>query len=236
MKKSIILIVLLGSISLFSSCEIVEAVTTIDFPDLEDLGLRDRWKGWQHPCADKHCDAEFWIDTLVQPNTWVDENGYHHIEYRGPKYFTILAKLDQLADEYVINGVPLVGVGWDSDTFVAFDTIAFSVPMYNLLGLNDAWGNKISVGDLQISFSNLAGLHPPINIAGYQINKRTNLDRLGTSTLYSYNSKQQFYLNHTMIGDTLTCWGTAYFNIDVGPTDEISAEFKIIVDAYYDEG
>ena len=197
---------------------------------LEVTGIRDRWHGWAHPCADKNCDAEFWIDTLVQPNTWVDKNGYHHIEYRGPKYFTVLAKLDKLHPNYVNNGVPLVACHWDSDTWIAFDTLSFKIPVYNILGLQNGQNDKISVGNLAITITDLAALHPPLNIAGYQINKATNLERLGTSTLYSYNSKQQFYLNGTMVGDTVKIFASAIWNIDVGPSEKRDVEFNIVID------
>ena len=36
----------------------------------------DPWKHYAYPCADGHCDVEFWIDTLVQPNTYIDDNGF----------------------------------------------------------------------------------------------------------------------------------------------------------------
>lgn len=204
---------------------------------LEVTGIRDQWHGWAYPCADRHCDAEFWIDTLVQPNTWVDNNGYHHIEYRGPKYFTIIAKLDKLHPDYVLNGVPLVGCWWDSDTWIAFDTLSFKIPVYNILGLQNGQNDKINVGNLAITITDLAALHPPLNIAGYQLNKSTDYTHasfhLGTSTMYSYYSKQQFYLNKRMIGDTVKTFSTAYFNIDMGPKEERSVEFNIIIDDYY---
>tara|TARA_R110001606_G_scaffold367770_1_gene523413 strand:- start:15 stop:671 length:657 start_codon:yes stop_codon:yes gene_type:complete len=193
----------------------------------------DPWDHLPYPCKDGHCDVAFTIDTLVQPNTYLDNNGFHHIEFRGPKYFTILAKLDQLTDGYVLNGVPLVECSWDSDTWIAFDTLAFSIPVYNILGMSNGQNDPISVGNLTITMTDLAALHPPLNIAGYQINKASNLERLGTSTRYSYNSKQQFYLNGTMIGDTVKIFASAMWNTDVGPSEERNVEFNIVVDAYY---
>jgi len=223
MKNTIIFSVL---VILLSSC--------FDGYLLEVTGIRDRWHGWAYPCADRHCDAAFWIDTLVQPNTYLDENGFHHIEFRGPKYFTILAKLDKLHPNYVLNGVPLVGCGWNSDTWIAFDTLSFRVPVYNILGYQNGQNDPINVGSLAITITDLAALHPPLNIAGYQINKASNLERMGTSTMYSYNSKQQFYLNRRMVGDTVTIWAGAYFNTDYGPSEERDVEFNIVVDDYYD--
>ena len=200
---------------------------------LEVTGIRDRWRDWPYPCADRHCDVEFWIDTLVQPNTYIDVNGYHHIEFRGPKYFTIKAKLDKLHPEYVINGVPLVGVAWDSDTWIAFDTLSFKIPLYNILGMQNGQNDPISVGNLAITMTDLAALHPPLNIAGYQINKASTLKRLGTQTLYSYNTQQQIYLNNRMVGDTVKIFAHAEFNIDYGPSETFNVEFDIVIDDYY---
>ena len=42
-----------------------------------------------YPCLDGDCNALFFIDEQVQPNAYEDANGYWHIEFYGPKYFTI---------------------------------------------------------------------------------------------------------------------------------------------------
>ena len=34
----------------------------------------DPWDHLPYPCKDGHCDVAFTIDTLVQPNTYLDEN------------------------------------------------------------------------------------------------------------------------------------------------------------------
>ena len=114
MKK----LVLLGLVlSIFSSCE-------------EKIVL-------PHPCEDGDCQAYFNIDKQIQPNTFFDDNGFHHIEYRGFKYFTFEGKLDKLHSQYEINGTPLVSTTYDSDTWIAFDTLSFRVPIYNVLGMTD---------------------------------------------------------------------------------------------------
>jgi hypothetical protein len=34
---------------------------------------------------------------------YIDENGYNHIQFLGPKYFTVRGNLSELSDKYVIN-------------------------------------------------------------------------------------------------------------------------------------
>jgi hypothetical protein len=87
-----------------------------------------------YPCVDGDCNARFYLDEQVQPNAYQDANDYWHIEFYGPKYFTIRGELDQLVDHYVINDVPLIEVGYDSDYWVAFNNITFTVPTYSFLG------------------------------------------------------------------------------------------------------
>ena len=64
------------------------------------------------------CNMVFWIDRVVSPDTYEDQNGYHHITYWGPNYFTVKGELDQLNDEYVINNVPLVDTIFDSNYWI----------------------------------------------------------------------------------------------------------------------
>ena len=189
---------------------------------------------YPYPCLDGHCDMFTRIDPMVQPDSYQDENGYWHIEFRGFKYFTIETWLDSLHPEYVINKVPLVSVGYDSDYWIAFDTLSFRVPIYNAFGFTDVYKNPIAVGQLTYSIIDLARLHPPLNIAGYQVNKATCFDcpytSLGSSTNYSYYTRQQIFLNKDMKGDTLKVFVQGMFNTDMGHTEDREHTFNIIVD------
>ena len=190
-----------------------------------------------YPCLDGSCDAEFVIDEQVQPNAYEDANGYWHIEFYGPKYFTIRGELDELSDEYVINGVPLIETHYDSDYWIAFDSLTFTVPMYSVLSWfsNGNWGNLIPVGNMMITLTDLAQIQPPLNIAGYTISRYFDFTHpaaetmLGTYSKYNYNPRQQFYVDNTMIGDTLKIFTKTMFNSDIGERVEIENKFKIIV-------
>lgn len=190
-----------------------------------------------YPCLDGHCDAEFMIDPLVSPGVYKDKNDYWHIKHMGYNYFTIKGTLDELHPNYLGMGkTPLVEVHWDSDYWITFDGIMFKIPIYSVLSwFNDmAFKDPIPIGDRIIKLSNLDfGI---TNIAGYTINKTTCWDcpytprLLGSFTRYSYNTKQQFYLDQYMKGDTLRVMVKATFNSDIGKRVVVEEKFDIIVD------
>ena len=186
-------------------------------------------------CVDGDCTARFFIDELVQPNAYQDENGYWHIEFYGPKYFTIRGELDEV--NAVVNNVPLIMTEYDSDYWVAFDSINFTVPTYSVLSwfTGGGYNNPVPVGNMEYTLTDLVQIQPPLNIAGYQINKHFCWEcpyaetLLGTRSRYTYEPRQQFYLDNEMVGDTLQVFMKTTFNIDLGDSQIIEESFKIIV-------
>ena len=186
-------------------------------------------------CVDGDCTARFFIDELVQPNAYQDENGYWHIEFYGPKYFTIRGELDEV--NAVVNNVPLIMTEYDSDYWVAFDSINFTVPTYSVLSwfTGGGYNNPVPVGNMEYTLTDLAQIQPPLNIAGYQINKHFCWEcpyaetLLGTRSRYTYEPRQQFYLDNEMVGDTLQVFMKTSFNIDLGDSQIVEESFKIIV-------
>tara|TARA_B110000211_G_scaffold144819_1_gene165249 strand:- start:106 stop:753 length:648 start_codon:yes stop_codon:yes gene_type:complete len=191
-----------------------------------------------YPCIDGSCGVIFEIDTLVSPNTYQDANGYWHVEYYGLNYFTIKGELDLLDPEYVINGVPLIETSFDSDYWVAIDSIRFTLPIYSVLSwfTNGDYNNPINIGDITYTLNDLSQNHPPLNIVGYQIQKNFCWEcpyaetLLGTYSKYNYNPKQQIFLDNEMVGDTLKVMTKTIFNNDVGFSEIIENEFNIIID------
>ena len=191
-----------------------------------------------YPCLDGDCNSFFEIDPLVSPGVYQDGNGYWHVEYYGLNYFTIKGELDLLDPEYVINGVPLIETSFDSDYWIAIDSIRFTLPIYSVLSwfTNGDYNNPINVGDITYTLNDLSQNHPPLNIVGYQIQKNFCWEcpyaetLLGTYSKYNYNPKQQIFLDNEMVGDTLKVMTKTIFNNDVGFSEIIENEFNIIID------
>jgi hypothetical protein len=217
--------------------KLILVIALVSLASCSWLGIEER-EVEVYPCLDGNCDAKFEIDPLVSPGVYKDKNDYWHIKYMGYNYFTIIGKLDELNPKYVLNKTPLVEVHWDSDYWITFDGLTFKIPIYSVLSwFNDkSFNDPIPIGTRNITLVDIAKIQPPMNIVGYQINKATCWDcpytprLLGTYTRYSYNTKQQIFLDKYMKGDTLRVMVKATFNTDLGPREVVEKTFDIIVD------
>jgi hypothetical protein len=63
--------------------------------------------------------------------------------------------LSELKPEYVINKIPLIETQYDSDYWIIFDTLSFTVPMYSYMGwFNDKkFNTPISIGNKTYTMS-----------------------------------------------------------------------------------
>jgi len=181
----------------------------------------------------EQCSAQFWIDPLVSPGVYEDENGYWHIEHQGYNYFTIKGQLSE-AELAEVNGVPLVETIFDSNYWVWINGITFTVPLYSVLGYftGGGYNNPIPVGNLTYTIEEMAQTHPPLNIVGYQINPNQCLDcpysptLIGTRSKYNYTPQQQIFFDNQMKGDTAKIMIEARFGERSDET--IETEFNII--------
>lgn len=188
------------------------------------------------PCLDGECETSFWIEGSSQGK--IDVNGYTHIKWIGANYFSVKGKLAELSPEYVVNGVPLIETTFDSDYWVIFDTIKYSTPMYSVLGWysDKQFNNPISIGNYTYTLKDMAQIHPPLNIAGYQINPHTCFDCSYSSTLfgtyskYNYTPKQNMFLSKYMKNDTANIYIKVIYNNDAGPRVIKETSLKVVFD------
>jgi hypothetical protein len=174
------------------------------------------------PCLDGDCGAEFWIETPSIAKK--DANGYWHVPFWGPNYFSIRGSLEELNPEYVINGVPLIETSFDSDYWVWFDTIRFRFPVYSHLGLyrDRQFRSPIPIGNRTYTMVDVAKVHQPLNIVGYQIQKHFCWTcpyaptLLGVYSKYNYRPKLNVFYDDEMIGDTANISIEVMFNSDTG--------------------
>ena len=166
-----------------------------------------------------------------------NQNGYYEIDWDGLNYFQIEGNLSELHPKYVINGVPLIEVGFDSDYWVVFDNLKFQTPMYSYLGwFNDQTLNTpIAIGMHSYTLNDLIDLHPPTNIAGYQIPKHFCVECpyaptiVGSHSKYTYKPKQNFLLDNEMIGDTINIYVETMFNSDLGERETLNDHIKVVI-------
>jgi len=190
-----------------------------------------------YPCLDGSCDAQFFIDTLASPGSYFDStDGYWRVKYSGLAYFTIQGQLDELDPQYVINKVPLIETQFDSDYWVVFDTLQWTSPMYSVLSWfsDQSYTQPIAVGSLTYTLEDIANIHPPLNIAGYQIPKFFCWDcpyaptLLGTYSKHTYQPRKQIFLDDEMVGDTATIFMKVLFNNDIGFREVREQQISVI--------
>ena len=172
------------------------------------------------PCPDGDCNSIFQIvykGQTINPNS----NGEYNIEWDGLDYFQVKGQLEQMEGNYThINDVPQIDCMFDSDYWVVFDSLSFSVPQYSYLGwFNDnTLSTPIPIGNYTYTMSGLIASHPPYNIAGYQIpmNMCTTCPYaetlIGSHSRYTYEPTQNFMLDDEMIGDQINIFVKVHYN------------------------
>tara|TARA_Y100000114_G_scaffold96674_1_gene89965 strand:- start:1352 stop:1978 length:627 start_codon:yes stop_codon:yes gene_type:complete len=179
-----------------------------------------------YPCLDGDCSINFEIDPLVSPGVYQDVNGYWHIEHQGYNYFTIQGQLDELHNDYYVNGVPLVETIFDSNYWVWINSITFTVPLYSVLGFftNGDFLNPIPIGNLVYTITDMAQNFPPLNIAGYSYNPDSEENVLGSFSKYNLEPRQQIFFDTQMVGDTASVFIKTIYPQNI----EIENQIKII--------
>jgi len=187
------------------------------------------------PC-DGNCGTSYEVIYKGQP-IQQNPNGFYEIQWDGLNYFQIKGDLTPLNDQYVINDVPLIQANFDSDYWIVVDSIRFQTPMFSYLGWfnNQSLNTPISFASYTYTMTDLISLHPPTNIAGYQIPQHLCLDcpssstLLGTHSKYTYTPTQNIILDNEMIGDTLNIFVETIFNTDIGEKEVVENHIKIII-------
>lgn len=190
-----------------------------------------------YPCLNGNCEGYFYISGPRQDS--IDINGYHHVKWIGLTYFTIRGELSALAPEYVINELPLIEVGFDSDYFVLFDTVRYRYPVYSFLGLytDKRFKDPIPIGSRIYTMAGISDFMSPTNIVGYQIPKKfTGWEKpyarniLAVYSKYTYQPGINVFIDDEMIGDTATIFMRVVFNSDFGRQEIKNYEMKVIFD------
>jgi len=152
-------------------------------------------------CQDGSCDASFYVDPAINPGSYQDANNVWHVKYSGRKYFTVKGTIDKLSSDYVVNGVPLVETGFDSDFFFTPENIQWTYPVYSFLGLtsNSTLTTAIPYGYVTMTLPQILNNTSVTNLVGYEMNSHTTFDKPYSPTLLSTYSKYNYTPQHSMI-------------------------------------
>ena len=221
------------------------AVTYNHVDDDKTVRLKPRYKIFPPACPNG-CDTEVWVDNLAQPNAYEDENGYTHIEFRGPSYFTAKMQVSDVDPEYRINNIPLVQVEWDSDYWMILENLQLAVSYYRPFGMwTQGFSQPLAYLNTVITLADAVGLYGMTNAVGYSIDDNTCLDCPYTENLYgirtqvnenTLTTQKSVILNQDMVGDTLTIYTKATFaysgmQLDThGRQETVIDSLRIVVD------
>ncbi len=168
---------------------------------------------------------------------YTNADGYYEIEWDDLNYFQISGYTTPLNEEYILNDVPLIEARFDSDYWVVLDSLTFQTPMYSYLGWfnSNTLNDPISVGNLEITLTDMVQLYPPLNVVGYQLPRYFDFDHpaaytlLGTYSKYNYQPTQNIFLDNEMVGDTINVFIETQFNTDLGQTEIIEDQISVII-------
>ena len=188
----------------------------------------------QNVCLNGDCGAEFWVDTLGHPGTYKDAEGVWHVKHANLDYFTVKGSINELDPHYVINGVPLVSTGFDSNFFYTPGNVIWTYPVYSYLGLwsSSQMNTPIPYGTASYTFPELIQRATILNLAGYEIQRNPNVNvnhpayktYFATYSKYTYNPQQSMVFFDDFEGKV----ATIYIEVSLGEDKEtITKELKI---------
>lgn len=189
----------------------------------------------QPVCLDDDCYGDFYIDILGHPGTYQDSQGIWHIKHAGLNYFIVKGNLSTLDPHYVINGVPLVDTGYDSNFFYLPGNVIWTYPVYSFLGLwsSNQMNTPIPIGTQTYTFPQLITQTSIMNLAGYEIQRNPNVNvnhpayktYFATYSRYTYRPQQSMVFFRDFIGKT----ATIYIKITFGEDKvTINKELKVV--------
>lgn len=188
----------------------------------------------QRVCLDGKGVINFTIDTTGHPGTYRDDRGVWHIKHAGLNYFTIKGTTAQLDPHYVINGVPLVETGFDSNFFYTAGNVIWTYPVYSFLGLysSSQMNTPIPYGTATYTFPELVKRTTVMNLAGYEIQHNRNVDvntpaysrYFATYSKYTYTPQQSMVFFKDFEGKS----ASIYISVTYGENKlTVSQEIKV---------
>lgn len=174
------------------------------------------------PCQE--CTTVHFIDTIQHPGTYY-QDGYWHLKYSNLQYFQLIGQLDSIHPRYVINGVPLLEVVYDSDTWYVFDTISMQIPLYSPFTsqyISPNFNYPISSGNTVFYITNPNYI---INAVGYTFGSVNFVN-----ARHTYQPRCEVLVFEQMIGDTISVYARTRYNYDTGIQKVVNDTIKVIIE------
>jgi hypothetical protein len=189
----------------------------------------------QNTCLNGDCYINFYIDTYGHPGSYQDTQGVWHLKHAGLNYFTVKGTVSPLDPHYVINGIPLVSTGFDSNMFYTLGNVIWTYPVYSFLGLwtSNQMNTPIPVGTQTYTFPQLVQQTTIENLAGYEIQHNPNVNvnhpayssYFATYSKYTYTPQQSMVFFDDFVGRTASIYISVTFGED---KVTIEKELKVV--------
>ena len=177
------------------------------------------------------CSVELYPDPANQPNAYLDENGYWHLEYFGAPNFNIVAIFSALKNRNVRGTIPMIKSFWDTSYwYTVSEGITLWASSYSPFGdFTNNFTYAIANNTYQIIIPRIEEVYEIYNLSGqFMRNGELGPDKY-TFVGSSYKSKLVCKMMKEQVGDTITIWNKSFFGYDRTP-EEVSAEIKVIIE------
>jgi hypothetical protein len=183
-------------------------------------------------CLLGDCDFTMQIDKSSQPDSYVDESGYHHIKFFGPKYFSVKTTYSQLKSNYVIGNIPLIESQWDTNMwYTLVDGIVMWTSRYSPFGEFTAnFSFSIPTSTNPIVIPSVSDLNELQNASGQYMRNGVKGPVISTSPNVDFVGKHNFFFLPEMIGDTLVIENRTEFAYGSEVSETVKKTIKVILE------
>lgn len=187
-------------------------------------------------CINGPCDVQIMPDPVGQPDAYLDENGYWHLQHTGAQYFQ--AKLKFSLSKLSNSARPDISTTYTTDKwYLAKDGYSFWSSRYNPLGSDYTQNFRTAIADTMVVVSILPSEIVEMTNASGQYYRDCVGNQCGLGpepksfSSVNHTTKTQFLYMPEMaaVHDTLTAYFTTRFHNENFEEEVIESELKVIL-------
>ena len=185
-----------------------------------------------NPCVTGDCDFIMQIDKTSQPDSYLDDNGYYHVVFYGPKYFSVKTTYTPLKTNHIIGNIPLIESQWDTSMwFTIVGGVTMWTSRYSPFGeFTTNFSFSIPTSTNSILIPSVVELNELQNVSGQYMRKGKKGPVISTSPNVDFVGKQNFIFLREMIGDTITISNRTQFAYGSEVSEFIEKQIKVILE------